>query len=260
MDTSSTRATSVFHVSTSKTRATEVVSKSRGKRFSINNSVSVGTDLLSQDMTLKSPTIAVEPVRVLTIGPTEGVKDFMHHTQDLLFVKNRVRSSLHVGSTDGSLGHERSLGSTSSGAGTSTGDIAACSLSTNEQNIISIDTRSQSRRSGRTTDTAGRGLKLSRDRVLDLESLLVEVKNRGNEVILNIVSEGARNTTQASVIGSHSHVAIAGKSSASMIITFRVEVFFDIKFDVFRKFVIVLTMGTFPVIVGETIGFGTEKS
>jgi len=119
MATSSTRRTSIFHISTLERGAAEVASKLGGKRLSINDLGSITIESSRSDMTSESLTVAVEPVAEQTVTETKSVDDFMHNADHVSFVKHDIRSGIHVSTTDGSVSEKRSLGTRSQRAGRS---------------------------------------------------------------------------------------------------------------------------------------------
>jgi len=84
--TSSTRGTTVLHISTLKSRATEVLSKSASKGFNIDNNSSSTIKSSGLDMTSEGATAAGEPFAVQTLGETESVDNLVHDADHLLFM------------------------------------------------------------------------------------------------------------------------------------------------------------------------------
>jgi len=187
---SGTRRTGVFHVSTLKTRATEVRSKLASKRFSADdtsfNTIKSGI----RDNVTELLTTGVEPVRVKTLTETEGMDNFVHNADHLSFVIQDISGRGKISSTDGGLTNNGSSGARSSGTGSSTGNIRARSISCDNVDPISIDTSLEDRRSGNTTDRAGRDLHFSRSRILDLKGIREVVQNGRNKLVLDVVSDG----------------------------------------------------------------------
>jgi len=141
--TSGTGGAGVLHVSTLEGRATEMLSQSTGKRFSVDNS-SGGTIKLSRgDVTGEGSTAASKPVAVQALRETKGMDDLVHDADHLLFVEKDIGSGLHVVSTDDSLTDKGSLGARGQGARDGTGDVAAGRVELNHEEPISVNTRSQ---------------------------------------------------------------------------------------------------------------------
>jgi len=84
---SSTRRTGVFHVSTLKSRATEMLSKSTGKRFSIDDLSGSTTESSRGNVTSEGLTTGSKPLAVQTVTETESVNDLMHDADHVLFVQ-----------------------------------------------------------------------------------------------------------------------------------------------------------------------------
>jgi len=109
--TSSTRRTSIFHVSTLKARATEVASDHRGKRFSIDNNSSCAIKNSRFNMTSEGSTVAIEPVMVQAVTETKSMDNFMHDTDHVSFMQENITSRFQIFSTDGGMTDKRSIGS-----------------------------------------------------------------------------------------------------------------------------------------------------
>jgi len=187
--TSSTRTTSVFHVSTLKSRASEEASKSGGKRRSVDDDSGVTIESSRGDVTGKSSAAASKPFAVQALGETESVDDLMHDTDHVLFVEEDIGGGTHVVSGDGGLTNKGSLGAGGQRAGTSTGDEIAGRTDVEDLDVISSNTVSKDGRSRDTTDGTGGDLKVTGDGVLDLEGSL-EVVHDGSHHLGEIVSVG----------------------------------------------------------------------
>jgi len=146
-------------------------------------------------------------------------------------------------STDGGLTRKRSSGSTGTSTGVRASNITAGAISSNDPDEISIDTVLESRRSRSTAERAGRGLPLTRDGVLDLQRSL-EVVNDGRDKLVLPVRLG--NRAKLTKVTISSKTAVTSKGSSFVIITIRVEIFFDIlNFSFGLFFVIVGTLERF---------------
>jgi len=84
--TSSTRATTVFHVSTLKSRASEMVSELGGKGSNVQDSGGTTIDRSSSNVTSKLLTAAVNKAGVHVLSKTEDMGKFMHHADHVLFM------------------------------------------------------------------------------------------------------------------------------------------------------------------------------
>jgi len=86
MVSSSTRSTSVLHVSTLEARATEMVSKHSSQRFSSEDGAGVTSKLGSSNKSTLFLAVGVKERRVQVAGETERVSNFVHHTDHVLLV------------------------------------------------------------------------------------------------------------------------------------------------------------------------------
>jgi len=84
--TSSTRATTVFHVSTLKSRATVMLSELRSKGFNVQDKSVSTIELTSASVSLKSLTLRVNELAELALSETKDVEDFMDDADHILFV------------------------------------------------------------------------------------------------------------------------------------------------------------------------------
>jgi len=86
MVSGSTRSTSVLHVSTLEARATEVISEHTSQRFSSKNKTGSTVKTSSGSKAALLLTVGVKERGVQVAGETEGVSDFVHHTDHVLFM------------------------------------------------------------------------------------------------------------------------------------------------------------------------------
>jgi hypothetical protein len=205
-----------------------VISKLGGKRFSIDNSSTDTIKSSRSNMTSEGLTTASEPVRVQSITETESMDYFVHNADHLSFMSQDISSGGKVSSTDGSLTNNGSTRARSSGASGGTGNIRTRSISLNYIDPISVDTRLKDRRSGDTADAAGTDLHASSSRILALEGSREVVHNRRNKLVLDVVSNRAASGTELSIVAICSKVRVTGEGSSGVVITFKVEIFFDI--------------------------------
>jgi len=203
-------------------------------------------------------TVGIEEVFEQSSDETNGVKNFVHNADHLLFMENGVRGSLHVVRADLSFTHKRSLGSASQRAGSRTGNIGAGRVNLYEENEIGVNTGLEDGRSTSTADATGGGLHLTRNRVLDLKSSREVIKDGGNEIVLNVILESAGGTAKTTIVTIGSELAVTSKSSSRVVITFRVPFFFDIEKN--GRFLLKLTMGTFPMVMRKSLQLGGKKS
>lgn len=225
---SSTGGTSVLHVSTLKSRAAEVRSKLASKGFSTNNTSLDTIESGIRDDVTELLTARVEPVTIKSLTETEGMDDFVHNADHLSFVIQDISSGGKISSTDDSLTDKGSTSARSSGTGGSTSNIGTGSISSDDVDPISVNTILKDRRSSDTTDRAGGDLHLSTSGVLDLESIREVVQNGRNKLVLDVVSDRTAGRAELTIVTISSEVTVAGKGSSSMVITFRVEFFFNI--------------------------------
>jgi len=179
------------------------------------------------------------------------MNDFMHNTDHLSFMGQDISSRSDILGTEDNLTNNRSSSTRSFRASGSTGNIVAGVVSFDHEDPIGIDTILEDRGSSSTTDGAGRDLQLSSGGVLALKRSREVVHNGRDKRVLDIVSYRATGRTKETVVPISSEVAVTGKSSAFMIITFRVEVFFDI-FD--GRFLMIL------IIVSALVFEGLSES
>jgi hypothetical protein len=168
--TSSSRASAVFHVSTLKSRAAEMLSKHTGKGLNINYSGSTTHKTSGFDMTTKLSTIAVNETTVHTLGKTENVNNFVDHAYHILFVKKDVSSGLNELATDDSTTDKGSVGTRGHREGSRVSYVISRVIDSDNENEIGIDTVLQDRGSRDTTDRALGDLKFAVDWVLDSKS------------------------------------------------------------------------------------------
>jgi len=187
---SGTGTTTVFHVSTLKSRASEEASKSGGKRRGVDDYGSSTIKSSRSDVTGESLTTASQPLAVQTLGETESVDNLMHDTDHVLFVEEDIRSGSHVVSRDGSLTNKGSLGTRSQRAGNGTGNVVTGRVNGKEVDVISSNTGSKDGRSRDGADSAGGDLEVTRNGVLDLEGTL-EVVHDGTHNLGEVVSVGS---------------------------------------------------------------------
>jgi len=121
--TSSSRASTVFHVGTLKSRATEMVSKSGGKGLNIQDSGGTTVKTGTSDVTRESSSSTAKEILVHMSSKTKSMDKFMHHTYHALFVLKNIGSVRHESSTDSGSTRKRSVGSTGSGAGNGVSNI-----------------------------------------------------------------------------------------------------------------------------------------
>jgi len=107
---SSSRRSGILHVSSLKSRATEMLSKSASERFSIEDASSDTVKRSSGNVTSEDLTAAREPMRIQTLTETKSVNDLVHNADHLSFVIKRFSSGSEVSGTDDSLTNDRSLG------------------------------------------------------------------------------------------------------------------------------------------------------
>lgn len=246
--TSSSRASTVFHVSTLQGGASEVASESAGKGFNVQDSGSSTVERTRYDVTRESLTTAVDETTVHALSKTESVSKFVHHADHILFVEKRILSGFDKGSTDGSLTGKRSSGSTSVRTGIGVGNIRAGAVSGNEVDEISSDTVPENGRSRDTTNTARSSLPKSGNGVLGLESSGEVVNNRRNKIILDVRVYAARTRFKKTVVTVESSIGVTGEGSAGVVVTFGVEVFFNVHGFRFRVFLFI--MGALHAIKG----------
>jgi hypothetical protein len=239
---SSTRRSGVLHVSSLETGATEVLSKSTSKGFSVDNTSSGTIKLSRSNVTSKFSTAAIEPGAVQTLAETKSMDNFVHNTDHVLFVVKNIRSGLDVLHTDLNVTNNRSSRSRSSRTSSSTGNIIAVSVSFDHEDPISINTRSEDRRSRFTADRARADLQGSSSRVLDSEGTREVVHNGRDKLVLDVVSDRATSGVEETVVTVGSELGITSKGSSCMVITIRVEVFFNI--DEFRLLMVLVIVGT----------------
>jgi len=152
----------------------------------------------------------------------------MHNTDHLLFVGQDIASRSDILGTQDDLTNNRSSSTRSFRASGSTGNIVTGIVSFDHENPISIDTVLEDRRCSSTTDGAGRDLQLSSSGVLALKRSREVVHDGRDKRVLDIVSYRATSRAEETIVTISSEVTVTGEGSAFMIITFRVEVFFDI--------------------------------
>jgi hypothetical protein len=167
--------------------------------------------------------------------------NFMHNTDHLSFMSQDVSSGSEVSSTDGSLTNNGSTGARSSGASGCTGNIGARSIGLYYKDPISIYTRLKDRGSGNTTDAAGTDLHASSSGIFALEGTREVVHNRRDKLVLDVVSNRATSGAELSIVAVSSKVRVTGEGSSRMVITFRVEVFFDIFDGSFLMFLFIMS-------------------
>jgi len=226
---SGTGRSSVLHISTLESRTAEVSSKSAGKRFSIDDSSGHAIKSSRSDVTGESLTTAGQPLSVKTLAETKSMDNFVHDADHLLFMQKDVSGGLDVGSTDDSLADKGSLGASGGVTVGGTSNVVTGSIGFYKENPISVDTALEYGRSGTTADGTGGNLHGSSNGVLDPEGTRNVVQNGRNEVIFDVASDRATGRAQEAVVAVGSHVGVTGEGSTGMVITFRVEVFLNIK-------------------------------
>jgi len=154
--------------------------------------------------------------------------DFVHNTDHLLFVGQDIGSRSDILGTQDDLTNNRSSSTRSFRASSSTGNIVAGVVSFDHEDPIGIDTILEDRGSSSTTDGAGRDLQLSSSGVLALKRSREVVHDGRDKRVLDVVSYRATSRAEETIVAISSEVAVTGEGSAFMVITFRVEVFFDI--------------------------------
>lgn len=140
------------------------------------------------------------------------------------------------------------------------GNIITGGISLYHEEPIGVETILEDGRSGFTTDGAGRNLQASSDGILGLEGAGEIVHNGRDKLILDVISYGATRGAEETSVEIRSEVGVTGKGSAVgvvVVITIRVEVFFDI--DDFGFLVIMLIMSTL-VLKGVVKGKETDEN
>jgi len=84
--TSSSRASTVFHIGTLKSRAAEVLSKHASKGFDVYDSGGSTIESSGRDVSSQSFTIAVKEMLVETRSKTKSMGKFVDHTDHVLFM------------------------------------------------------------------------------------------------------------------------------------------------------------------------------
>jgi len=177
-------------------------------------------------VTGESLTAGSDPLGEETLGHTETMDDLVHHADHVLLVQQNIGSGLDVVSGNSDSGEEGSLGTRGQRASVSGSNVITGSIGDDDQGEVSVDTRLEDRGSRHTAGTAGTGLEETRDRVLGLESSREVVEDRREE--LGNVGSAGRGHTVERVVAISSEVAVAGEGSAGVVVTLRVEVFFNV--------------------------------
>jgi len=229
-----------------------VRSKLTSKGFSIDDASSNATKSSTSDVTSEDLTTASQPTRVQSLTETKTVDNFMHDTDHVLLMSQDISGSRDVVGTDNSFTNNRSLSTRGLSAGGSTGNIITRRDNFDNEDPVSIDTRLEYRRSGVTTDSASTNLHGSSSGVLDLESTGEVVHDGRDKLVLNVVNHRAR-ATEETVVSVGFEVRVTGEGSSSVVVTIRVEVFFNV--NDFRFLMILFIVGT---LVFETVVEGQE--
>jgi len=140
------------------------------------------------------------------------------------------------------------------------GNIIAVSVSFNHEEPIGIYTILENGRSGFTADGTGRNLQASSDGILGLEGAGEIVHNGRDKLILDVISYRATRGAEETIVGIRSEVGVTSKGSAIavvIVITIRVEVFFDID-DI--GFLMIVKIMTALVFKGVVKGKETDKN
>jgi len=151
---SGTRRSGILHISTLERRASEMLSKSAGKGFSIDDA-SLDTIKSSRgNMTSELLTAAGEPVGIQSLAETESMDNFVHNADHLSFMVKDVSTGSEVSGTDGNLTTDGSTRARSFGASHSTGNVIAGSISFYHEEPISSNTGLENGRGSSTADAA----------------------------------------------------------------------------------------------------------
>jgi len=137
---SSTRRSGILHISSLKTRASEMLSKSTSEGFGIDNASRDTAKRSTSNVTGEGLTTAGEPAAVQALTETKSVNNFVHNADHVLFVEESIRSGSNVSRTDDSLTNDGSLGTRSLSASRGTGNVVAGAIGFYQQNPISINT------------------------------------------------------------------------------------------------------------------------
>jgi len=140
------------------------------------------------------------------------------------------------------------------------GNVVTGTVSFYHEEPISVGTILEDGRSGLTADSAGSNFQATGGRILDLEGTCEIVHNGRDKLVLDVIFDRATRGAEETIVSIRSEVGVTSECSAIgvvIIITIRVEVFFDI--DNIGFLVIVLIMSTF-VLKGVVKGKETDEN
>jgi len=132
------------------------------------------------------------------------------------------------------------------------GNVVTSTVSFYHEEPIGVSTILEDGRSGLTTDSAGTNFQASDGRILDLEGTCKIVHNGRDKLVLDVVLNRATRGAEETIVSIRSEVGVTGEGSAIVIviiITIRVEVFFNVDNIGFLVIVVIVSTLVFKSVV-----------
>jgi len=132
------------------------------------------------------------------------------------------------------------------------GNVVRGSISLYHEEPIGVSTILEDGRSGFTADSTGSNFQASTGGILDLEGTGEIVHNGRDKLVLDVVSHRATRRAEETSVEIGSEVGITGEGSAIgivIIITIRVEVFFNVDNSGFLVIVVIVSTLVFKSVV-----------
>jgi len=132
------------------------------------------------------------------------------------------------------------------------GNVVTGTVSFYHEEPISVGTILEDGRSGLTADSAGSNFQATGGRILDLEGTCEIVHNGRDKLVLDVIFDRATRGAEETIVSIRSEVGVTGEGSAILvviIISIRVEVFFNVDNIGFLMIVVIVSTLVFKSVV-----------